>query len=650
MAKGGISKKARAPSKHSRSARRATSPSIDTDKSLKDVKPPAESINHRPSILAIHHGAGVSKKAKKARNLSSKARRRQEKAQDRAAAVIERTELKVAKSKGQARTIQTRRKAWDDINVQIPQSNKKSDRDQDGGEEDEDGGSELDNETGEAEDDSHRSLNNRTPKMPPKRMTANPQKPARYRAGKPTGASSSSSGSDSEASDAEVQQKQPERKIAPPPKVPSAGKIVSNLGKVDLNARRREEEQEAEDRRKAAERAARAAVEQGFVTEDEEGEEDDDDEEEQSGEEEEESSEDEAPRRPLMLKPKFVPKSQRGAGTKDGTPKDDDEAARRKAEEEEDARRKKAMDELVEEQLRKDALARAAGKKHWDDQVDEDEDVDTEDDKDPEAEYAAWKLRELRRIKREREAIEAREAERAEVERRRNLTEEERRAEDEEFLARQRAEKEGRGRMGYLQKYHHRGAFYRGDDEAEALASRDVMGARFEDDVANRELLPKALQLRDMTKLGRKGATKYRDLKTEDTGRWADFRDTYGSRGDRGRGGFDAYNVDERFKSDRERERGGGGASGPGGANAIPLGERKDVPGAPRGPGDSDGAGRRDNKDRYRDRDRERDRDRNAYRPSKARDRDDYYGSRKRDSSREAERYESGKRRRIDAR
>ena len=148
MAKGGISKKVRSPSKHSRSARRATSPSINTDKSLKDVKPPAESINHRPSILAIHHGAGVSKKAKKARNLSFKARRRQGKAQDRAAAVIERTELKVAKSKGQARTMQTRRKTWDDINVRIPQSKKKSDKDQDAEEED---GSELDDEMGEAE-------------------------------------------------------------------------------------------------------------------------------------------------------------------------------------------------------------------------------------------------------------------------------------------------------------------------------------------------------------------------------------------------------------------------------------------------------------------------------------------------------------------
>ncbi|RYP48792.1 hypothetical protein DL768_005385 [Monosporascus sp. mg162] len=160
MAKGGISKKVRAPSKHSRSARRATSPSIDTDKSLKDVKPPGESINHRPSILAIHHGAGVSKKTKKSRNLSFKARRRQGKAQDRAAAVIERTERKVAKSKGQARTMQTRRKTWDDINVQIPKSKKKSDKDQDAEGEDEDSGSELDDEMGEAEGGTEKSQGN----------------------------------------------------------------------------------------------------------------------------------------------------------------------------------------------------------------------------------------------------------------------------------------------------------------------------------------------------------------------------------------------------------------------------------------------------------------------------------------------------------
>ncbi|XXH00357.1 ubiquitin-specific protease ubp1 [Hypoxylon texense] len=429
--------------------------------------------------------------------------------------------------------------------------------------------------------------------MQHKRMTANPARPSRYRAGKPTGASSSES--DSDASDGETeQQQQAQRKIAPPPKVPSAGKIISNLGKVDLNGRRKQE-QEAEARRVAAAKAARLAAEEGFVTEESEDEEDsneesDDDDDDDEGEEE--SSEEEAPRR-LMLKPKFVPKSQRnGNGKKESTEERDE--ATKLAEEEE--RKKKAMDELVEEQMRKDAAARASGKKHWDDAVGEEDDVDTEDDVDPEAEFAAWKLRELKRIKREREAIEAREKERAEVERRRNLTEEERKAEDEAFLAKQQEEKEAKGKMSYMQKYFHKGAFYRDEAEAEGLVNRDIMGSRFADDVKNRELLPKALQMRDMTKLGKKGASKYRDLKSEDTGRWGDIRDTRPGKE------FDRYNVDDRFKSDRDRE-----ASGPGGANAVPLGERKSVPGAPEGPRNPDRA--RDG-DRYREREKDRGQDR----------------------------------------
>ncbi|KAI1810950.1 hypothetical protein GGS20DRAFT_144237 [Poronia punctata] len=120
MGKGAITKKKKAPSLHSRSARRATSPSIDTDKSLKIVRPPPESVDNRPSVLSIHHGAGVTKKQKRGKALSSKARKRQEKAQDRAAAVMERTEKKIAISKGQSRTIQSRRKVWDEVNQQIP--------------------------------------------------------------------------------------------------------------------------------------------------------------------------------------------------------------------------------------------------------------------------------------------------------------------------------------------------------------------------------------------------------------------------------------------------------------------------------------------------------------------------------------------------
>ncbi|KAI1406885.1 splicing factor, Prp19-binding domain-containing protein [Hypoxylon sp. FL1857] len=485
--------------------------------------------------------------------------------------------------------------------------------------------------------------------MPPptqsKRMTANPARPSRYRAGKPTGASSSSE-SDSEASSGETeQQKQAQRKIAPPPKVPSAGKIISNLSRVNLDERRKQE-QKAETRRVEAAKAARLAAEEGFVTEESEDEEESESEsgEDEDEDEDEESSEEEAPRR-LMIKPKFVPKNQRN-GNKQST-KEQEEAARLA---EEEAKKKKAMDEMVEEQMRKAAAARAAKKGHWNDAVDEDEDVDTEDDVDPDAEYAAWKLRELKRIKREREAIEAREKEREEVERRRNLTEEERKAEDEAFLAKQKEEKEAKGKMSYMQKYFHKGAFYRDEAETEGLANRDIMGSRFADDVKNRELLPKALQMRDMTKLGKKGATKYKDLKSEDTGRWGDIRDTRPGKE------FDRYNVDERFKSDRARE-----ASGPGGANAVPIGERKKpIPGAPEGPRNLD-RGRDADKYRERDRDWDRDsyrprddyrrqRDRSRSRSSRRQDRDDYSSRRKRDSSRDASRYESDKRRRVESR
>jgi len=52
--------------------------------------------------------------------MSSKARKRQEKAQDRAAAVMDRTEKKVVLSKNQSRTIQSRRKVWEEVNQQIP--------------------------------------------------------------------------------------------------------------------------------------------------------------------------------------------------------------------------------------------------------------------------------------------------------------------------------------------------------------------------------------------------------------------------------------------------------------------------------------------------------------------------------------------------
>jgi hypothetical protein len=112
--------KSPAVSKHSRAAKRASSPSIDTDKSLKNVKAP-EATEYRPSVLAIHQGAGVNKKSKSGRKavLSAKAKRRQEKGMDRAEAVMDIKAAKIEKSKGRARNVQERSKAWEELNKKI---------------------------------------------------------------------------------------------------------------------------------------------------------------------------------------------------------------------------------------------------------------------------------------------------------------------------------------------------------------------------------------------------------------------------------------------------------------------------------------------------------------------------------------------------
>ncbi|KAG7112035.1 hypothetical protein HYQ45_017068 [Verticillium longisporum] len=118
MAKPGISKKAKAPSKHSRAARRETDVDIDTDKSLKNVKAPAESVDSRPSVLQAQHGAGITKRNKAGRKavLSTKARRRAEKGADRAEAIMDRTANRKEKSRGHSKVIQGRAKNWEDVN------------------------------------------------------------------------------------------------------------------------------------------------------------------------------------------------------------------------------------------------------------------------------------------------------------------------------------------------------------------------------------------------------------------------------------------------------------------------------------------------------------------------------------------------------
>lgn len=86
-------------------------------------------------------------------------------------------------------------------------------------------------------------------------------------------------------------------------------------------------------------------------------------------------------------------------------------------------------------------------------------DVDDTDGVDPSAEFDAWRLRELARIKRDQEAEIAREQEREEIERRRALPEEQRLREDLEHAKKSREEKP-EGKQVFLQKYWHKGAFH----------------------------------------------------------------------------------------------------------------------------------------------------------------------------------------------
>jgi microfibrillar-associated protein 1 len=308
-------------------------------------------------------------------------------------------------------------------------------------------------------------------------------------------------------------------------------------------------------------------------------------EEESSSEEEESSSEEEVPQRKFQ-RPTFIKKSDRGKSTSvpnapapGGTNGIISTSPAPDTLEAEEARRKALADLMIKDKLERDAAARAAGRKGWDDddEVAPEDMIDDTDGLDPEAEYAAWKLRELKRLKRDREAIEEREREIEEAERRRNLTQAEREAEDREYLGKQKEERdEGRGKAGFLQRYHHKGAFFQDDETAEILRKRDLMGVKFVDEVQNREALPQYMQVRDMTKLGKKGRTRYTDLRGEDTGKWGQGYDQRARKGQN-----TDLDIDERFRPDHDS-----GSRGATGANASTVRDRRDrrVEGAPEGP------------------------------------------------------------------
>ncbi|KAL7518996.1 hypothetical protein ACHAWX_003798 [Stephanocyclus meneghinianus] len=156
------------------------------------------------------------------------------------------------------------------------------------------------------------------------------------------------------------------------------------------------------------------------------------------------------------------------------------------------------------------------------------------DDSDPnddspelvQAERDAWEVRELLRILREFDKAAEAEREKREIERRRNMTDEERlteagyRAPGE--ARRCQGDKDGKSGMKYLQRYHHRGAFYMDDDTLEKAGENDVRHRAAEysraatgEDKIDKSALPEVMQVK---KFGFAGySTKYKGLAKEDT-------------------------------------------------------------------------------------------------------------------------------------
>ncbi|KAF9081318.1 Microfibrillar-associated protein 1 [Mortierella sp. AD031] len=267
---------------------------------------------------------------------------------------------------------------------------------------------------------------------------------------------------------------------------------------------------------------------------------------------EEESSDEDTPRRKLM-KPVFVPKSQRI--TIDETTRSEvAEELAEKARLEEIAERKKESHQML-----KEYIARQANVEEVPD-VDNLAEVDDTDGLDEEAEFELWKLRELKRIKRDREELEAREAEKLEIERRRELTEEERVKEDMAYLAKKAKEEQALKATGSVEKYHHKGAFFMDSDEA--ILKRSTNEAT-PDAIKDIKALPKIMQVRNF---GRAGQTKYTTLKDQDTSRpsgWTDPATRHLQQKHR-MGGFrgDDYKIAAGMQSQHGGRGGGRGGAG----------------------------------------------------------------------------------------
>jgi len=225
----------------------------------------------------------------------------------------------------------------------------------------------------------------------------------------------------------------------------------------------------------------------------------------------EESSEEETDGKPTFIRPVFVPKG----GRKTVLEREQLEKEELEREEKEKERRKEKIKEtrvVIAETVKAEIEAEGLEDEFEKGLVlpdDEDLVADLEEEKE------LWKLREIRRVKREQE-----EEERAEADDTiRNLP-----LEEQSKIINQRLEDDEKARkskikLAFMQRYHHRGAFFMDTDEkgerTEKLYDRDVNQAT-EEDAVDKSILPKSMQVR-RGQLHMSGRSKYTHLLDQDT-------------------------------------------------------------------------------------------------------------------------------------
>jgi|EP01046_Picozoa_sp_COSAG06_P017742 microfibrillar-associated protein 1 len=270
-----------------------------------------------------------------------------------------------------------------------------------------------------------------------------------------------------------------------------------------------EDDDEIEDRRARARAKALAREEEVVAAEEEDDE--SQSESESEYETETESEEENTFGVRAIAKPVFVRKSER-----ESILEREKQEAEEEAREEEKVARKEDRKVETRQKITSEILKEQEG--GGDEATDWEDMPDDDDEADEAALYEAWRIRELRRVKREFDERAAAAHAKAEIERRRKMTDEEIAKEDADaFKNTKKGMKEEK--WGFMQKYYHRGAFFQdvkedGSGMAEPLYQRDIGGKTGWEDQFDRAALPKVKQKRNF---GMAGQVKWTHLKDNDT-------------------------------------------------------------------------------------------------------------------------------------